>query len=109
MFLGSGEAKAKNDAGCTEGELHSLLILCRRPPGSPLDDSEARKGAAFAGWKHVKVERSAKLPGRPAEPSLSAAYNDALALGCSVIADRRVLAPAGDARKRDRRAKESEA
>src|SRR6185436_4562990 len=109
MFLGIGEAKAKNEAGCTEGELHTLLILCRLPPGAALDEAHARKGAAFAGWKHVKVERSAKLPGPPAEPSLRAAYEDALALGCSVIADRRTLAPARKARKSDRRGKEGEA
>ena len=103
MFLGSGAAKAKNEAGCVEGEVHSLLILVRRPAGAEVDLSEARKGAAYAGWRNVRIERGARLPGPPAEPNLRAAYADALELGCSVIADRRALSPEGEARKRDRR------
>lgn len=109
MFLGSGAAKAKNDAGCVEGERHTLLILVRVPPGTAVDPSTARKGAAYAGWRQVQIERGARLPGPPPEPVMRAAYDDALQLGCSVIADRRALPLSGPARKRDRRHKEGEA
>ncbi|HYD57358.1 MAG TPA: hypothetical protein VEB41_10670 [Burkholderiales bacterium] len=108
-FLAIGEAKAKNEVGCKAGELHSLLVLSRQPAGGEADVALARKGAAFAGWKHVKLERSRRLEGVPAEATLRAAYDDALALGCSVLADRRALAPARRPRKRDRRRKEGQA
>jgi hypothetical protein len=109
MFLGTGEAKAKNEAGCRAGELHSLLILSRQPAGKPSDQALARKGAAFAGWKHVKLERAARLPQAPAEATMRAAYDDALALGCSVVADRRALTPTRRPGKRDRRGKKRKA
>jgi len=109
VFLATGEAKAKNEVGCKAGELHSLLIFSRQPAGAAADEALARKGAAFAGWKHVKLERSRRLEATPVEQTLRAAYDDALALGCSVVADRRVLAPARRPRKRDRRRKESQA
>lgn len=108
VFLAVGEAKAKNEAGCKAGEAHSLLIFSRQPAGAA-DDALARKGAAFAGWKHVKLERSRRLEAIPAEPTLRAAYEDALELGCSVLADRRALAPARRPRKADRRRKERQA
>lgn len=107
MFLATGEAKKNNEAGCPEGEVHSLLIFSRQAAGSASDEKLARRGAAFAGWRRVVFERSAKLPMRPADLNLSAAYEDALAIGCSVIADRRALAPRP--RKRDRRGKKEEA
>ena len=107
MFLATGEAKKKNEAGCPEGELHSLLIFSRQSGGTASDEKLARRGAAYAGWRRVVFERSARLPMRPADLNLSAAYEDALALGCSVIADRRALTPRP--RKRDRRAKKQEA
>ena len=108
-FLATGEAKAKNEVGCKPGELHSLLILSRQPADSPADEALARKGAAFAGWKHIKLERSRRLEAIPAEATLRAAYDDALELGCSVLADRRALAPARRPRKADRRGKEKQA
>jgi hypothetical protein len=109
VFLATGEAKAKNDFGCKEGDLHSLLIFSRQAPGEAADDATARKGAAFAGWKRVKLERSRRLEAVPPEPTLRAAYEDALELGCSVVADRRALAPARRPGKRDRRGKEGKA
>lgn len=109
VFLATGEAKAKNDVGCKAGELHSLLVFSRQAAGSRADESLARKGAAYAGWRHVKLERSRVLAAPPAEATLRAAYDDALALGCSVLADRRELAPARRPRKRERRGKESQA
>ena len=90
-----------------EGELHSLLIFSRQPNGTASDEKLARRGAAFAGWRRVIFERSAKLPARPPDFNLAAAYEDALALGCSVIADRRALTPRP--RKGDRRAKKDQA
>jgi hypothetical protein len=111
VFLAVGEAKAKNEAGCKEGEAHSLLIFSRQPAGSAADEALARKGAAFAGWKHVKLERSRRLEAMPSEPTLRAAYEDALEIGCSVVADRRALklGPAGGPGIRDRRGKEGQA
>jgi hypothetical protein len=109
VFLAVGEAKAKNEAGCKAGEAHSLLIFSRQPAGSAADEPLARKGAAFAGWKHVKLERSRRLDAIPQEPTLRAAYEDALELGCSVVADRRALKRPGRPRKADRRRKEGEA
>lgn len=109
VFLAVGEAKAKNEAGCKEGEAHSLLIFSRQPAGSAADEALARKGAAFAGWKHVKLERSRRLEAIPTEPTLRAAYEDALEIGCSVVADRRALKPAGRPGIRDRRGKEGQA
>ena len=107
MFLATGEAKAKNEVGCPEGELHSLLVFSRQPEGTSTDEKAARRGAAYAGWRRLVFERSARLPRRPDEPNLRAAYDDALVLGCTVIADRRALTPRP--RKRDRRAKKEEA
>jgi hypothetical protein len=107
MFLAIGEAKRKNEAGCPEGALHSLLIFSRQQTGTASDEKLARRGAAYAGWRRVIFERSAKLPTRPSDLNLSAAYEDALALGCSVIADRRALTPRP--RKRDRRGKKHDA
>lgn len=109
VFLATGEAKAKNEVGCKEGEIHSLLVFSRQPAGAAADASLARRGAAYAGWRHVKLERSRVLPMPPAESTLRAAYDDALALGCSVLADRRALAPARRPRKADRRRKEAQA
>ena len=109
VFLATGEAKAKNDFGCREGDLHSLLIFSRQPAGTEPDEALARRGAAFAGWKHVKLERSRRLQAIPPEPTLRAAYEDALELGSSVVADRRALTPARRPGKRDRRGKESQA
>ena len=109
VFLATGEAKAKNDFGCREGDLHSLLVFSRQPAGSPPDEALARKGAAFAGWKRVRLERSRRLEAIPPEPTLRAAYEDALELGCSVVADRRALAPARRPGKRDRRGKKARA
>jgi hypothetical protein len=109
MFLATGEAKAENDVDCDEGEVHSLLILSRQPSGSEADEVLARQGAALAGWRRIRIERSARLAAPPAEPALRAAYEDALELGCSVIADRRVLGAAGAARKRDRRREKGDA
>jgi hypothetical protein len=109
VWLAVGEAKAKNDAGFREGQKHSLLVFIRQPSGGAADEALARKGAAFAGWKHVKLERSRHLEAVPQEPTLRAAYEDALALGCSVVADRRALKPAGEAGVADRRRKESHA
>jgi hypothetical protein len=107
MFLATGEAKKNNDAGCPEGDVHSLLIFSRQADGTASDEKLARRGAAWAGWRRVIFERSARLPARPADPNLGAAYQDALALGCSVIADRRTLTPR--TRKRDRRGKKEQA
>ncbi len=109
VFLATGEAKAKNDFGCREGDLHSLLVFSRQPAGASPDEALARKGAAFAGWKRVKLERARMLAAAPQEATLRAAYDDALALGCSVVADRRALAPARRPGKRDRRGKEAQA
>lgn len=109
VFLATGEAKAKNDFGCKEGDLHSLLIFSRQAAGSEADEPLARKGAAFAGWKHVRLERSRRLEGIPPEPTLRAAYADALEIGCSVVADRRALAPTRRPGKRDRRRKKRKA
>jgi len=109
VFLATGEAKAKNDFGCKEGDVHSLLIFSRQSAGAAADDALARKGAAFAGWKRVKLERSRRLEAIPPEPTLRAAYEDALALGCSVVADRRALTPARRPGKRDRRGKKAQA
>lgn len=109
VFLATGEAKAKNEAGCKAGEAHSLLIFSRQPAGGAADEALARKGAAFAGWKHVKLERSRRLEAVPSEPTLRAAYEDALELGCTVVADRRALAPARRPRKADRRRVEGKA
>jgi hypothetical protein len=109
VFLATGEAKAKNDFGCKEGDVHSLLIFSRQSAGTAADDALARKGAAFAGWKRVKLERSRRLEAIPPEPTLRAAYEDALELGCSVVADRRALTPARRPGKRDRRGKEDKA
>ena len=109
VFLATGEAKAKNDFGCREGDLHSLLVFSRQPAGALPDAALARKGAAFAGWKHVKLERSRLLAAAPQEATLRAAYDDAIALGCSVVADRRALGPARRPGKRDRRGKEPKA
>jgi hypothetical protein len=108
VFLATGEAKAKNDFGCREGDLHSLLVFSRQPAGTP-DEKLARKGAAFAGWRRVKFERARKLEAAPAEQTLRAAYDDAIELGCSVVADRRALTPARRPGKRDRRGKERKA
>jgi hypothetical protein len=107
MFLATGEAKKNNEADCPEGELHSLLIFSRQPAGTPSDEKRARQGAVYAGWRRVVFERSAKVPARPLDFNLAAAYEDALLLGCSVIAERRALTPR--ARKRDRRAKKDQA
>lgn len=109
VFLATGEAKSKNEVGCRAGELHSLLIFSRQPAGAPADQALARRGAAFAGWKHVKLERSRRVEAVPADPDVKAAYGDALELGCSVLADRRALAPARRTRKRERRGKERKA
>ncbi|HWA38542.1 MAG TPA: hypothetical protein VG873_11805 [Burkholderiales bacterium] len=109
VFLATGEAKAKNDFGCREGDLHSLLVFSRQPGGSAPDEKLARKGAAYAGWRHVKFERARRLEAAPGEQTLRAAYDDALELGCSVVADRRALTPARRPGKRDRRGKEAKA
>lgn len=106
MFLATGEARKNNEAGCPEGELHSLLVFSRQRAGTVPDEKLARRGAAHAGWRRVMFERSAKLPTRPVDLNLGAAYEDALALGCSVIADRRALTPRP--RKRDRRSKKQD-
>ncbi len=109
VFLATGEAKAKNDFGCREGDLHSLLIFSRQAAGASADEALARKGAAFAGWKRIKLERSRRLEAMPPEPTLRSACEDALELGCSVVADRRALLPARRPGKRDRRGKERKA
>jgi len=112
VFLGTGTAKRGNEGGCKAGEQHSLLVFSRQAAGEVPDEANARKGAAFAGWTHVKLERSTRiLPGSlPGEAALRGAFDDALALGCSVVADRRAL----DSRplksgKRDRRGKKKKA
>jgi hypothetical protein len=57
----------------------------------------------------VKFERARRLEAAPVEETLRAAYEDAIELGCSVVADRRALTPARRPGKRDRRHKESQA
>jgi hypothetical protein len=109
VFLAIGEAKAKNEVGCREGEPHSLLVFSRQGAGTRPDEAAARRGASFAGWKHVKLERSRRLEAIPQEATLRAAYEDALELGCAVVADRRALAPARRPGKADRRGKERKA
>ena len=112
VFLAVGSAKADNDAGCRTGARHSLLIFSRQQPGGEADEALARKGAAFAGWTRVKLERSRRLASStpPAEAILLAAFNDSLALGCSVLADRRELpSTARSPRVRDRRGKKRKA
>ncbi len=112
VFLAAGSAKPDNDAGCRPGARHSLLIFSRQPEGTEADPALARKGAAYAGWTRVKLERSRRLApaSPPAEATLLAAFNDSLALGCSVVADRRELGstPRGP-RVRDRRGKKGKA
>jgi hypothetical protein len=112
VFLGTGTAKRGNEGGCKAGERHSLLIFSRQPEGQAPDEAHAGKGAALAGWTQVKVERSMRLsPGSmPSEATLRDAFRDALALGCTVVADRRAL----DSRalkpgKPDRRGKKKKA
>jgi hypothetical protein len=93
VFLGTGTAKRGNEGGCKAGERHSLLIFSRQSKGQAPDEANASKGAALAGWTHVKVERSMRLSpdSLPSEATLRDAFRDALALGCSVVADRRAL------------------
>jgi hypothetical protein len=108
VFLGTGTAQAGNDGGCKPGARHSLLIFSRQPEGQTPDEAHASESAASAGWTHVKVERSMRLsPGSmPSEATLRDAFRDALALGCTVVADRRALdSKALKASKQDRRGK----
>lgn len=94
VFLATGVAAARS--GASAGKRYSLLILSRQQEGEPADERLARQGAATAGWKELQIERSKRLPAGvpPAEPTLKAAFDDALRDGCAVLAYEKPLAPA---------------
>lgn len=100
VFLASGVANgasaAGGGAGCAPGKRYSLLIFSRQRGGEDADKRLARRGAATAGWKEVKLERSRRLPeaAAPADAVLKAAFDEALQDGCAVVAYRKPLAPA---------------
>lgn len=96
VFLASGVATASSGAGCARGKRYSLLIFSRQPAGQEANKRLAREGAGTAGWKEVKLERSKVLPATaaPGEATLRAAFADALADGCAVVAYKKPLAPA---------------
>jgi hypothetical protein len=94
VFLATGAATKASGADWRAGERYSLLIFSRQPIGEKADPKLASKGAATAGWKDVKLERSKRLPSgaSPADPVLREAFGDALSEGCSVVAHRRSTA-----------------
>lgn len=96
VFLASGIATAASGKACAPGKRYSLLVFSRQPTGREADKRLAREGAASAGWKEVKLERSKVLPAgaAPADPVLKAAFDDALLDGCAVVAYKKPLAPA---------------
>jgi hypothetical protein len=94
VFLATGVAAA--GSGARTGKRYSLLIFSRQVQGKAADERRAREGAATAGWKAVKLERSKLLPADtpPADAMLRAAFDDALRDGCAVLAYEKPLAPA---------------
>lgn len=84
-------AEARTAPGLIKGERYSLLIFCRGPEGKPAQERAARLCAAEAGWTSIEIERWRKLPAtaRPAEPTLLAAFDEALREGGAVVAHRR--------------------
>jgi hypothetical protein len=64
MFLATGEAKKNNDAGCPEGDVHSLLIFSRQADGTASDEKLARRGAAWAGCRRAPQIRTSAPPTR---------------------------------------------
>ena len=94
VFLATGVAAA--GSGARAGKRYSLLVFSRQEAGKAADKRRAREGAASAGWKEVKLERSKLLPTHapPADPTLRAAFDDALRDGCAVLAYQKPLAPA---------------
>ncbi|HEX7250648.1 MAG TPA: hypothetical protein VF262_09730 [Burkholderiales bacterium] len=98
VFLATGVAQGVKAAGgaASAGKRYSLLIFSRQPEGKAADKRRAREGAATAGWKDVKLERSRVLAvgETPADPILKAAFDEALREGCAVVAYKKPLAPA---------------
>jgi len=98
VFLATGVAEGVKAAGgaASAGKRYSLLIFSRQAEGTAADKRRAREGAASAGWKEIKLERSKVIPAReaPADPTLKAAFDEALRDGCAVVAYRKPLAPA---------------
>jgi hypothetical protein len=94
VFLASGAATKASGADWRAGERYSLLIFSRQPIGERANLKLASEGAAAAGWKDVKLERSKRLPSgaSPADATLQEAFGDALSIGCSVVAHRRSTA-----------------
>jgi hypothetical protein len=84
-------AVAKTAPGLIKGERYAVLIFCRGPEGKPAQERAARLCASQAGWTSIEIERSRRLPAqaRPAEPTLRAAFEEALREGGSVVAHRR--------------------
>lgn len=98
VFLATGVAAGVRAAGrgtAAAGKRYSLLIFSRQAEGKAADKRLAREGAAGAGWKEVKLERSKRLPADapPADAILKAAFDDALREGCAVLAYEKPLAP----------------
>src|SRR5258708_27260258 len=85
VFLATGAATEANGADYRAGERYSLLIFSRQPIGEKPNLQLAGKGAAAAGWKDLKLERSRRLPSgaAPGDPVLREAFGEALAQGCS--------------------------
>ena len=98
VFLASGVAAGVKAAGgaASAGKRYSLLIFSRQAEGKAADKRRAREGAAAAGWKEVKLERSKVLSAgeTPADPTLKAAFDEALREGCAVVAYQKPQAPA---------------
>lgn len=94
VFLATGAATKASGPDWRAGERYSLLIFSRQPIGERPDPKRASEGAAAAGWKDLKLERSKRLPSgsSPADAILQEAFGDALAQGCSVVAHRRSTA-----------------
>ena len=96
VFLGTAEAKA--GTAFEAGSRYALLIFRRQPAGAAPDEKAARKEAAAAGWRAIRLERSRRLPAtaRPDQPVLLAAFEDALREGGSVVAHQRRERERGD-------------
>jgi hypothetical protein len=97
VFLATGVAAGVKAAGgaAAAGKRYSLLIFSRQAEGKAADKRLARDSAAAAGWKEVKLERSKRLAAAepPGDPTLKAAFDEALREGCAVLAYQKPLAP----------------
>ena len=88
VFLATGAATKANGTDYRAGKRYSLLIFSRQAIGEKPNRERAGKGAAAAGWKDLKLERSKRLPSgsTPGDPVLREAFGEALAEGSAVVA-----------------------